>query len=62
MNFIEGLNIFQTRIKELIKEMQDSPENIDDIEREFIEIQEALTKIEVKLEEKISERDKKKDV
>lgn len=58
MGFSENINSIKNRLKELIDKLDNNKEDLNTLEKEFIELQNVITKLYKKIDKSIPEKDK----
>lgn len=59
MDFFDGIKSIQNRIKELIVKLDNNEGDLDELETEFIQLQNVLNTLEKKIGKAMLDRDKK---
>lgn len=59
MDFFDGIKSIQNRIKELIVKLDNNEGDLDELETEFIQLQNLLNTLEKKIGKAMLDRDKK---
>lgn len=58
MEFSENINSIKNRLKELIDKLDNNKEDLNTLEKEFIELQNVITKVHKKIDKSIPAKDK----
>lgn len=58
MEFSKNISSIKNRLKELIDKLDNNKEDLNTLEKEFIELQNVITKLHKKIDKSLPEKDK----